>query len=270
METIVKAGRKAFGICLLALGIQGLFYGDFDPVFLPDASSWLPLHTPLAYLWTLILIAAGILIILDRKTKEISLILGGVFLLFFLICHVPHLLFVNPYGKSLGTWTKALKELAFSGSAFVVAGSYSDENFQSKSPLIDLLKKIIPFGRVFFSITMIVFGIDHFLYTDYVAPLVPAWIPGHNFWTYFAGVALIGSGVAIILRIKMKLVAGLLGAMIFLWFIFLHIPRAIADPYGSRGNEMTSVFQSFGFSGIAFIIAFGRTPSIRSRNQNPS
>jgi DMSO reductase anchor subunit len=183
---------------------------------------------------------------------------------------MPYLLFVNPYGRSLGTWTKALKELAFSGSSFVVAGSYSGQNIQPGSALMNLLKKIIPFGRVFFSITMIVFGIDHFLYTDYVAPLVPAWIPGHNFWTYFAGVALIGSGVAIILRIKMKLVAALLGTMIFLWFIFLHIPRAIADPYGSRGNEMTSVFQSFGFSGIAFIIAFGRIPPIWSVNQKPS
>ncbi len=270
MDTIVKAGRKAFGICLLALGIQGLFYGDFDPVFLPDASSWLPLHTALAYLWTLILIAAGLLIIFETKAKEISIDLGGIFLIFFLFCHVPNLLFVNPYGKSLGTWTKALKELAFSGGAFVVAGSYTGENLQSKSRLSNPLKKLIPFGRVFFSITMILFGIDHFLYIDYVAPLVPAWIPGHNFWTYFAGVALIGSGVAIILRIKLRLVASLLGTMIFLWFIFLHIPRAIADPYGSRGNEMTSVFQSLGFSGIAFIIAFGRIPSIRSKSQKPS
>ncbi len=210
MDKIVKAGRLAFGICLLALGIQGLFYGDFDPVFLPDASSWLPLHTVLAYLWTLILIATGLLIIFDKKAKEISIDLGGIFLIFFLLCHVPNLLFVNPNGKSLGTWTKALKELAFSGGAFVVAGSYGGDYPQSKS-LINLLKKLIPFGRVFFSITMIIFGIDHFLYTDYVAPLVPAWIPGHNFWTYFAGVALIGSGVAIILRIKLRLVAALAG-----------------------------------------------------------
>ncbi len=270
MEKIVIGGRKAFGICLFALGIQGLFYGDFDPVFLPDASSWLPLHTALAYIWTLILVAAGILIVLNRKAKEISLFLGGIFLLFFLFIHIPHLLFVNPYGKSLGTWTKALKELAFSGGSFVVAGSYSEENLQSKSLLINSLKKLIPFGRIFFSITMILFGIDHFLYTDYVAPLVPAWIPGHNFWTYFAGVALIGSGVAIIVRIKMKLAAALLGTMIFLWFIFLHIPRGIADPYGSRGNEITSVFQSFGFSGIAFIIAFGKIPAISPKNQKPS
>jgi uncharacterized membrane protein YphA (DoxX/SURF4 family) len=260
METLVIAGRKAFGICLIALGIQGLFYGDFDPVFLPDASSWLPLHTPLAYLWSVILIVAGLLIVLEKKAKEVSLVLGGIFLLLFLFSQVPHLLFVDPNGKSLGTWTRALKELAFSGGAFVVAGSYAHENIQPESQMILLLNKLIPFGRIFFSITMIAFGIDHFLYGEFVAGLVPAWIPGHIFWTYFAGVALIGSGIAIIAKFQLKLVATLLGTMIFLWFIFLHIPRAIADPYGSRGNEMTSVFQSFGFSGVAFVIAFGMKP----------
>jgi uncharacterized membrane protein YphA (DoxX/SURF4 family) len=260
METLIKPGRKAFGICLIAVGIQGMVYGDFDPVFLPAASSWLPLHTLLAYMWSVILIVAGFSIILEKKAKEVSLALGGIFLAFFLFCHVPHLLLVDPNGNVLGAWTKALKELAFSGGAFVIAGSYPRETVQPKSLLINLLAKLIPFGRVFFSITMIAFGIDHFLYKDGVSGLVPAWIPDPVFWTYFAGIALIGSGVAIIAKIKLKLVANLLGTMIFLWFIFLHIPRAIADPFGNRGNEMTSVFQSLGFSGIAFIIALGIYP----------
>jgi hypothetical protein len=204
---------------------------------------------------------------LEKKSKEVCLALGGIFLILFLFCHVPHLLFVNPNGKSLGSWTKALKELAFSGGAFVIAGSYSNTTIQPESRLINLLKKLIPFGRVFFSITMIAFGIDHFLYSEYVANLVPAWIPDHIFWTHFTGIALIGSGVAIIAKIKLKIVASLLGTMIFLWFIFLHIPRGIADPYSNRGNEMTSVIQSFGFSGIAFIIGFGGRPAQAHSNR---
>jgi hypothetical protein len=257
MNILVKAGRIAFGICLVGLGIQGMFYTDFDPVFLPDSSKWLPFHTVLEYVWCLILILSGISIILEKKSREVSLILGGIFLVLFLFCQVPYLLLVDPYGKALGTWTRALKELAFSGGAFVIAGSYA-QAIPPASGLMNMLQKLIPFGRVFFSITMIAFGIDHFLYTVYVAPLVPAWIPDHIFWTHFTGAALIGSGVAIIAKIQLKIVASLLGTMIFLWFIFLHIPRGIADPYSNRGNEMTSVIQSFGFSGIAFLIAFGR------------
>ncbi len=36
-----------------------------------------------------------------------------------------------------------------------------------------------------FSITMISFGIDHFLYTEGIATLVPAWIPNHIFLDLF-------------------------------------------------------------------------------------
>jgi hypothetical protein len=102
---------------------------------------------------------------------------------------------------------------------------------------------------------MIAFGIDHFLYTDFVAKLVPGWIPWHVFWTYFGGVALIGSGVAIIFKIKLRVIALLQGTMLFLWFILLHVPDAITRPTFLKGNEVVSAADALGFSGTAFVIA---------------
>ena len=99
--------------------------------------------------------------------------------------------------------------------------------------------------------TRSIFGIDHFFYTEFVAALVPSWMPDHIFWTYFAAVALIGSGVAIIIKIRLRPIALLLSVMLFLWLILLHIPRAIADPHVNDGNEITSVFEALAFSGIA-------------------
>ena len=97
----------------------------------------------------------------------------------------------------------------------------------------------------------------------FVASLVPAWIPGHAFWTYFAGTALIASGVAMITRIKARLAATMLGVMLLTWVLVLHIPRAIADPYSGIGGEWTSVFEALAESGIAFIL--GETLSERER-----
>jgi hypothetical protein len=55
--------------------------------------------------------------------------------------------------------------------------------------------------------------------------------------------------------------------MIFLWFVLLHIPRAIADPFTNNGNEVASAFDALAFSGIAFLIALERprkkTPAFR-------
>jgi hypothetical protein len=152
----------------------------------------------------------------------------------------------------LAFWVNPLKELTLSGGAFLAAGSMVREN---KVPQLEnFLEKLIPAGKYFFAVTMLIFGYSHFLYRDFVVTLVPNWIPWHLFWTYFAGVALMGGGLGIILNIKRRLAANLLGAAIFIWFIVLHTPRAIADPYSGNGNEITSVFEALSFSGVAFLI----------------
>ena len=79
------------------------------------------------------------------------------------------------------------------------------------------------------------------------------------FWMYFAGAALLGSGIAIILKIKTGLFATLLGAMIFIWFISLHVPRVIASPFADMGGEVTSAILALAYSGTAFVIAGAAT-----------
>jgi len=75
------------------------------------------------------------------------------------------------------------------------------------------------------------------------------------FWTYFAAVALMGAGIAIILKIRIVTISILTGTMLFLWFLILHVPRGISAMPEDKGNEMTSVFEALAFSGIAFVLA---------------
>ncbi len=247
-QSLCNAGVKFYGIGIAAIGIQQLFYADFRP-FIAPPSDWLPGLALWSYVGSAALIVAGAMLTIDASARKVSLITGGAFLALFLFYHVPHLLFINPYGKHLGTWTNGLKELAFAGGAFIIASLYPNEDS------INRLEKLIPFGEFFFSITMVAFGIAHFVYVDFVKALVPSWILGEVFWTYLAGVALIGSGVSFTFKIKLKEVALLYGVMVFLWLITLHIPRAFADPFGEKGNEVTSVFQALAFSGIGFVMA---------------
>jgi len=221
----------------------------------PPWSATIPGLPVLAYLSSALMILCGLAIIFEKKAREVSLVLGGAFLVLILLAQVPFELIKDPYYEHLGVWSNPLKELVLAGGAFATAGTYPVP--EKHGHLLRFLGKFIPFAGDFMSITMILFGIDHFLYADFVLKLVPAWIPSPLFWTYFAGAALIGSGIAIILKVKVKLSAILLGVMIFLWFIMLHIPRAIADPYGAQGNELTSVFEALGFSGVAFMVAGG-------------
>jgi len=135
-----------------------------------------------------------------------------------------------------GAWENAAKELALAGGALIIGG-------------FGFL------GARIYAVTIISFSIDHFLFAHQAAGYVPGWISYPVFWLYFCGVALLASGVAILIRVKMKLAATLLGAMILVWVIILHIPKTMAAPFAQNEGEVTSAFIALAYCGIAFIIA---------------
>ena len=245
MGNLIKAGRLFFAIMIAGLAGQQLYDGYFRPVLIPTYATHFPGEIVLVYLLSAVLIVAAAGIVLNRQGRMLALGLAGLFFALLLFCHVPYEAFVDPAGKGIGGWNNALKESAMAGGALIVAGSYRGG---------------FGYGRIFFAVTMIVFGAEHFMYAQFVQYLVPDWIPWHLFWTYFAGVALIAAGAGFILRIQLRLAGLLLGGAIFIWFVVLHIPRAAVAPASDNGNELASVFESLGFSGIAFLIAFSYAP----------
>jgi uncharacterized membrane protein YphA (DoxX/SURF4 family) len=112
--------------------------------------------------------------------------------------------------------------------------------------------KITKVGRYFLAIPMIVFGIQHFLYAQFVVQLVPAWIPAPMFWTYFAGIGLFSAGVGIVVNVLAKLAAALLGLMISIWVMILHIPRIFQFP---GDNEFINVFNALFMLSGAYILS---------------
>jgi len=259
-EKLIKISRIFYAVALLVYGIQQFIYADFRNVFFPAWQSKLILLPFWAIIFGILLIIAGAAIIFEKRAREALLILGGIFLALFCFIHIPYELIADPYVWHLGVWGNALKELALAGGAFIVSRTFADDvNLaQKKSIAAKVLEKITYSGEIFFSITMVSFGICHFLYIEQISKIVPDWIPDHLSWTYFAGVALIGSGTAIILSIRKRTIASLLGLMILLWFVLIHVPGALADPYVERGNLVSSAFDALAFSGTAFLIALTR------------
>jgi hypothetical protein len=221
-------------------------------MLIPPKHSWIPALEILAYISGAMLMLAGTCIVFEKKTRLTSLLLGTVLLLIFCFYFIPYEFMVSANYMHFGDWENAAKELALSGGAFVIAGCFPAIN---ENAFTRFLAKLVPFGVILFSITIISFGIDHFLFANEAADYVPSWVPYHLFWMYFTGTVLIGSGLAIILKIKPGLVATLLGTMIFTWFIILHIPRVIASPAAYIGSEVTSACIALAYSGIAFVIA---------------
>ena len=117
-------------------------------------------------------------------------------------------------------------------------------------------RRILLLGRVGLGAFMAAAGVQHFLWEDFVQTLVPTWIPGPLFWTYFAGVALIAAGVGLVVPATTRLAGTLAGLMVFSWLLMLHIPRAVAaQAAASSRNEWIAVFEALAVSGLALLLA---------------
>lgn len=249
MKNLSFLGKLFYGLSILGIGVLHFIFPGFQPVVLPITPESTIHLTALVYLTGISFIVAGGAITFVKNVQKISLCLGIELLLFFILGHLPNRLKFHP--EILGVWTDALKLLALSGGAFVVSVIFSN-NYKTK--FSGVIGKIAVIGKCFFAIMLVVFGIDHFLYPDLVKTMVPAWIPWNLFWTYFTGIALIGSGVAFFLNFRLKLIGLLLGLMLFLWLLLLHIPSSILHSV-NNGVDIISSLECLAFCGIAILIS---------------
>ena len=134
---------------------------------------------------------------------------------------------------------------------------------KSEVPQARGLDKLMPFGRLFFAIPLAVFAGEHFTLGRLMAGGIPAWIPGHVFWIYFVGVALVAAALSIVVKKYSQLAATLLGSMILLFVVLLHIPRVEADPHDRISWAVA--LRDLSFSGGAFAFA-GAQRKLQSKN----
>lgn len=233
MGKLNKLGRTFFAASMAAFGIQYLIYALFKagPGLGPP---WTPVHPFWGYITAIVSLIAAISIATNIKVRCAAIVLAITILLRVLLAYVPKLA-ANPHDP--GPWTSGSELLAMCGAALVLAGSHTT----------------IKLGRILFAVSLVVFGVQHFLYAGFIATLVPSWIPGHLFWAYSVGVAFVAAALSIATQTKSGLAATWLGIMFLLWVIVLHLPRVAAAPH--NGNEWTSLFVALAMSGGAFMLA---------------
>lgn len=263
--------RISFALCLIAISVQDCMYSGLREVVLPN---WpFPGVQFAAYAFSILMTLAGVWLLIAKDQRRYCSFLGTCMLALYIVGHLPFELTHNL--GHMGPWTNSMKMLVFAGGAFIIAAAYppggsaswaGTENpvptglAQGKSQ--PLSERLIPLGPIFFGIFLIFGGIEHFVYLEFVNMLIPGYVPGHSFWTCFAGVALIGSGLSLIFKFQLRIISFLLGLMIFLWVWMLHVPRAIQFPDELQGNEWTFVFEALAFSGFAWAV-WANTPSYK-------
>ncbi len=106
--------------------------------------------------------------------------------------------------------------------------------------------------QILFGIPWLVFGLQHFLYSDFVANLVPAYFPARLVWVYFTGAAMFASGLSFIFNVRARLAAALLDVMLLVFILLLHT-RTLAND--SSAINWTRALQDAAIASAAFMLA---------------
>jgi len=90
------------------------------------------------------------------------------------------------------------------------------------------MKKITTIGRILFAIPFALFGINHFLMTDYYIGMLTSFIPLGAYTIILTGIMLIAASISIIFKMYIKLTTLMLAGLLFFFIITIHIPHLIS------------------------------------------
>ncbi len=245
--TTTSFGRVLFALGLLGLGAQNLILADLVPELQPFATDSAA-RAPLAALLGSVLFAAAVALLANFRVRLVAALLAALFALWLLGFFVPALI-ARP---GIPTWVGAGELLSFAGTSAVLAAAAPHEPHLTVRSNARLQRQAA-LGRICFALALPLFGTVHFLYTDFLAGMIPAWIAGAVAWVQITGAARIAAGIALFVPALARAAATLIGLMYGAWLLLLHLPRLAAQP--ANRAEWTLACIALALCGGAWLIA---------------
>jgi uncharacterized membrane protein len=244
--------RRVFGGAIALVGLLHLIFGEGPTRLFPVWPDGLPGRPWWAHLAGALLMVLGGMVLLAKRDREAAAGIGVLILLSVLTQHLPRAI---PSGALGNAWLSVLKFSALAGGAALVAHGMPRRSDTPRTG--HALDRAVGAGAAAAPWLMGAFmaysAYLHFRHTASVTRLLPPWMPWPMFWVRFAGVGLAAGGVGLVVRPLARLAATLTGAMIFGFFLLVHIPRTIADPLGSTG--WLELGESMAYCMVALLLA---------------
>lgn len=231
---------------MLAIGIGGalaalIAMGALTLVFRDTLLQWQPLPADvpgrpvIVYFSALLLISAGGALS-ARVSRPIGAGIAGGWILFWaVVLHAPVV------------WAARGSVASLSGTAENLAMAAGLATLASRDrPRIVLLRR----G---FGLCCVAFGTAHFVYADFTAGMIPAWLPYHLALAYLTGAIHIATGLCLLLDRGAALAAVVEASMMGSFVLLLHLPRVAAAPRNRL--ELTMLAMAVMLSAAAWLVA---------------
>ena len=255
-RVLVRIGRAFFALALIGLGVEHWLFGEFVTGRAPEWPATVPGGRIWAAVTGLIIVLAGLAILTGRRARPAAALVTVLITTWALMRYIPIL---ADEAFLSAAWTRAGKALVLAGGALAVAATLPKLTSAPEMVrrVVNRYGVFITAGRLSLAFFFVVTGIQHFLFTEFVASLIPGWFPGDGvFWTYFAGVALVAGGTGLLIHRTARLAALLSGVMVFSWFWIIHVPRTLLAI-----SDSIAVFEALAVSGIALVLAGVDSPA---------
>lgn len=220
---IVSAGHALFAAAMIWLGVMGLSKGDFVQVWQP-VPRWVPAREALAYLCAFLSLASGIGMLWQRTAAVAARVIFASLMVWLLALRLPNLFFQTPV--VLVAWT-------FGSTAVMVAAAWVLYVWFAGDGDRQRLGRFagdtgVRIARALYGLSLIPFGLAHFLYLDATTVLIPQWLPWHAAWAYLTGAAFIAAGLAVTFGVFGRLAAALSTLQLGLFGLIVWVPRVVA------------------------------------------
>jgi uncharacterized membrane protein len=220
---VPSLGRAAFAAILFALGVLGLAYGAFTPVWAPVPND-APARDALVYACAIISVACGAGLVWPRTAVHAARVLLAALVVWLVAFRVP--VIVRAPG-SFPAWDGGAETVVILAGAGALAIGGAG----------------VRVARALYGAAMIAFGLAHFIYPDQTARLVPSWLPAHLAWAYATGAAFLAAGAAILTGVQARRAAALSALQMGAFTLLVWIPIVAA------GSRDPSVLSELGLSG---------------------
>ena len=122
--------------------------------------------------------------------------------------------------------------------------------------------RILVLGPVFEATALAIFAAEHFLSARALSAIVPRWIPGALFWTYFVGVALLAAAISFIAWRYVRWSASLLALFFLIIVATMDLPNLPKELHERLFWTLT--MRETSFAGGAMVLAGSQWPRGRS------
>jgi uncharacterized membrane protein len=220
---IVSVGHAVFAATMIAIGILGLVKSEYAAIWdgIPKA---LPAREALPYLSALVALACGLGLLWPR-TAALSARVLLAYLLFWMLIFKGRYILLAPTEE--GSYQSTGENAVIVAGAWVLYTWFAND-WDKKKLGFATGDKGVRIARVFYGLAMVAFGLSHFFYLQFTAPLIPSWLLWPVFWAYFTGTTYLLAGAAVLTGVFARLAATLAAVQMGSFILLVWLPIILA------------------------------------------